>query len=104
GRMRRACKIRRHVLHDTGPAVVPGITTDDLDRVAHEAHLARGVYPSPLRYKGFPKSVCTLVNEVICHVIPDDRALIEGDIVNVDVTIYVDGVHGDTNATFCVGT
>ncbi|HMC69688.1 MAG TPA: type I methionyl aminopeptidase, partial [Mycobacteriales bacterium] len=76
---------------------------DELDRVAHEAHLARHVYPSPLRYKGFPKSVCTSVNEVICHGIPDDRALIEGDIVNVDVTVYVDGVHGDTNATFGVG-
>jgi methionyl aminopeptidase len=102
-RMRGACKIAREVLQETGAAVVPGITTDELDRVAHEAHVARGVYPSPLRYKGFPKSVCTSVNEVICHGIPDDRALVEGDIVNVDVTVYVDGVHGDTNATFCVG-
>jgi methionyl aminopeptidase len=103
-RMRGAGKIARDVLQATGAAVAPGVTTDELDRIAHEAHLARGVYPSPLRYKGFPKSVCTSVNEVICHGIPDDRALIEGDIVNVDVTIYVDGVHGDTNATFCVGT
>jgi methionyl aminopeptidase len=102
-RMRGAGKIAHEVLQETGAAVVPGITTDELDRVAHEAHLARGVYPSPLRYKGFPKSVCTSVNEVICHGIPDDRALVEGDIVNVDVTVYVDGVHGDTNATFCVG-
>ena len=61
------------------------------------------MYPSPLRYHGFPKSVCTSVNEVICHGIPDDRALVDGDIVNLDITVYVDGVHGDTNATFCVG-
>jgi len=102
-RMRVACRIARDVLQETGAAVAPGVTTDELDRVAHEAHVARGVYPSPLRYKGFPKSVCTSVNEVICHGIPDDRALLEGDIVNVDVTVFVDGVHGDTNATFCVG-
>ena len=88
---------------ETGAAVAPGVTTDELDRVAHEAHITRGVYPSPLGYRGFPKSVCTSVNEVICHGIPDDRALADGDIVNVDVTVYVDGVHGDTNATFCVG-
>jgi methionyl aminopeptidase len=103
-RMRVACRIARDVLQETGAAVAPGVTTDELDRVAHEAHVSRGVYPSPLRYKGFPKSVCTSVNEVICHGIPDDRALLEGDIVNLDITVYVDGVHGDTNATFCVGT
>src|SRR3954464_1663543 len=102
-RMRVACRIAREVLQETGAAVVPGVTTDELDRVAHEAHLARRVYPSPLRYKGFPKSLCTSVNEVICHGIPDDRALVEGDIVNLDVTIFLDGVHGDTNATFPVG-
>ena len=102
-RMRVAGRIARDVLRETGAAVAVGVTTDELDRVAHEAHLARGVYPSPLRYRGFPKSVCTSVNEVICHGIPDDRALLDGDIVNVDVTIYLDGVHGDTNATFCVG-
>ena len=102
-RMRGACKIARDVLQETGAAVAPGITTDELDRVAHEAHVTRGVYPSPLRYRGFPKSVCTSVNEVICHGIPDNRALADGDIVNIDVTVFVDGVHGDTNATFCVG-
>jgi methionyl aminopeptidase len=85
------------------------VTTDDLDAVAHEAYIARGGYPSPLGYRGssgapaFPKSICTSVNEVICHGIPDDRPLRDGDIVNVDVTIYLDGVHGDTNATFAVG-
>jgi methionyl aminopeptidase len=102
-RMRAAGKIARDVLAETGAAVAVGVTTDELDRVAHEAHVARGVYPSPLRYRGFPKSVCTSVNEVICHGIPDDRALVDGDIVNLDITVYVDGVHGDTNATFCVG-
>jgi methionyl aminopeptidase len=102
-RMRAAGKIARDVLAETGAAVAVGVTTDELDRVAHEAHLARHVYPSPLRYKGFPKSVCTSVNEVICHGIPDDRPLRGGEIVNVDVTIFLGGVHGDTNATFAVG-
>jgi methionyl aminopeptidase len=102
-RMRRACVIARDVLVETGAAVAPGVTTDELDRVAHDAHLARGVYPSPLGYHGFPKSLCTSVNEVICHGIPDDRALVDGDIVNLDITVFVDGVHGDTNATFLVG-
>ena len=102
-RLRAAGKIARDVLAETGAAVAVGVTTDELDRVAHEAHVSRGVYPSPLRYRGFPKSVCTSVNEVICHGIPDDRALVDGDIVNLDITVYVDGVHGDTNATFCVG-
>jgi methionyl aminopeptidase len=102
-RMRHAGRIARDVLAETGAAVAVGVTTDELDRVAHDAHVSRGVYPSPLRYRGFPKSVCTSVNEVICHGIPDDRALADGDIVNLDITVYVDGVHGDTNATFCVG-
>jgi methionyl aminopeptidase len=103
GRMRTACRVARDVLVEIGPAVQPGVTTDEVDRVAHEAHVTRGVYPSPLGYKGYPKSVCTSVNEVICHGIPDDRALVEGDIVNVDVTVFVGGVHGDTSATFLVG-
>jgi methionyl aminopeptidase len=102
-RMRVAGAIARDVLVETGAAVAPGVTTDEIDRISHEAHIARNVYPSPLGYRGFPKSVCTSVNEVICHGIPDDRALVEGDIVNIDVTVYVDGVHGDTNATFAVG-
>jgi methionyl aminopeptidase len=102
-RLRHAGRIARDVLAETGAAVAPGVTTDELDRIAHEAHVTRGVYPSPLRYRGFPKSVCTSVNEVICHGIPDDRALADGDIVNIDVTVFVDGVHGDTNATFGVG-
>ena len=102
-RMRLAGRIARDVLAETGAAVAPGVTTDEIDRIAHDAHIARGVYPSPLGYHGFPKSVCTSVNEVICHGIPDDRPLADGDIVNVDVTVFVDGVHGDTSATFLVG-
>jgi methionyl aminopeptidase len=102
-RMRVAGRIAREVLEEAGAAVAVGVTTDEIDRVAHEAHVRRGVYPSPLRYRGFPKSVCTSVNEIICHGIPDDRPLVDGDIVNIDVTVYVDGVHGDTNATFGVG-
>jgi methionyl aminopeptidase len=102
-RMRKACHVAREILDEVGAAVAPGMTTDEIDRISHAAHIARGVYPSPLRYNHFPKSLCTSVNEVICHGIPDDRALVEGDIVNLDVTVYVDGVHGDTNATFPVG-
>ena len=102
-KMRKAGLAAGEVLDAVAAAIEPGVTTDDLDAVAHEAYIARGGYPSPLGYKGFPKSVCTSVNEVICHGIPDDRKLRDGDIVNVDVTIYLNGVHGDTNATFPVG-
>ena len=102
-RMRRAGHAAAEVLAETAAAVRPGITTDELDAICHEACIARGGYPSPLNYNHFPKSLCTSVNEVICHGIPDDRALIDGDIVNLDVTIYLDGVHGDTNATYLVG-
>jgi methionyl aminopeptidase len=102
-RMRVAGALAAEVLLEVGAAVAVGVTTDELDAVAHDAYIARGGYPSPLGYRGFPKSVCTSVNEVICHGIPDDRALVDGDIVNLDVTIFLDGVHGDTNATFPVG-
>jgi methionyl aminopeptidase len=102
-RMRAAGRAAREVLLELAAAVAPGVTTDELDRICHEACLARGGYPSPLHYKGFPKSLCTSVNEVICHGIPDDRPLADGDIVNCDVTIYLGGVHGDCNATFLVG-
>ncbi|MGE3619371.1 MAG: type I methionyl aminopeptidase [Acidimicrobiia bacterium] len=102
--MRRAGRVAAEVLAETGAAVRPGITTDELDRICHEACLARDAYPSPLGYRGYPKSLCTSVNEVICHGIPDSRALLDGDIVNLDVTTYVGGVHGDTNATFLVGS
>lgn len=102
-KMRVACRIAAEVLEVTGAAVAPGVTTDDLDRVAHQAYLDRGAYPSTLNYHGYPKSICTSVNEVICHGIPDDRPLEDGDIVNIDVTAYIGGVHGDCNATFLVG-
>ena len=103
-RLRRAGRIAREILDEIGASVTPGITTDELDRISHDAHVRRGVYPSPLHYRGFPKSVCTSVNEVICHGIPDDRPLRDGDIVNVDVTVFTGGVHGDTDATYPVGT
>ena len=106
-RMRVAGRLAARALQEVGRHVVPGVTTDELDRVGHEFLLDHGAYPSTLGYKGFPKSVCTSVNEVICHGIPDARRLEDGDIVNVDVTAYltVDGVgaHGDTNRTYLVG-
>ena len=103
-RMRRAGRAAGEILATVGAAVAPGVTTDELDALCHEECIKRGGYPSPLNYGAFPKSLCTSVNEVICHGIPDDRALVDGDIINLDVTIYLDGVHGDTNATFPVGT
>jgi methionyl aminopeptidase len=83
--------------------IAPGVTTDHLDAVAHQAYIDEGGYPSTLGYRGYPKSVCTSVNEVVAHGIPDDRELVAGDTVNCDVTIYLDGMHGDCSRTFCVG-
>jgi methionyl aminopeptidase len=102
-RMRRSCRLAADVLVAVGQAVQPGVTTDELDAHCHETTVAHGAYPSPLNYHGFPKSLCTSVNEVVCHGIPDDRTLVDGDIVNLDVTVYREGVHGDTNATYTVG-
>ncbi|MDY7101993.1 MAG: type I methionyl aminopeptidase [Actinomycetota bacterium] len=102
-RMRRTGKLAATILRDVGAAVTPGITTEELDILAHEMAVAAGAYPSPLNYDGFPKAICTSVNEVICHGIPDSRKLAEGDICNIDVTVFREGVHGDTNATFYVG-
>lgn len=102
-RMRIAGQIAGQALEEVGRAVAPGVTTDDLDRVGHEFLLDHGAYPSTLGYRGFPKSLCTSLNEVICHGIPDSTELIEGDICNVDITAFIGGVHGDTNATFLVG-
>jgi methionyl aminopeptidase len=102
-RMRVAGRVAAEVLVVSGAAVAPGVTTEDLDLVAHDAYIERGAYPSTLNYHAYPKSICTSVNEVICHGIPDDRPLREGDIVNIDVTAYIGGVHGDCNATFYVG-
>jgi methionyl aminopeptidase len=102
-RMREAGRVAAEVLRLAGEAVGVGVTTDEIDQYVHDLCIERGAYPSPLNYNHFPKSVCTSVNEVICHGIPDDRALQDGDIVNLDVTTYLNGVHGDTNATFLVG-
>lgn len=102
-KMRLASKIAANALAEAGRAVAPGVTTDELDRVAHEYMIDHGAYPSTLGYKGFPKSCCTSLNEVICHGIPDSTVIEDGDIVNIDVTAYIDGVHGDTNATFLAG-
>jgi methionyl aminopeptidase len=102
-RIRAACRLAAQARDLVGSHVAPGVTTDELDRVGHEFLCDHGAYPSTLGYKGFPKSLCTSVNEVVCHGIPDARVLEEGDIVNIDITAYLDGVHGDTNATFLAG-
>lgn len=101
--MRVAGRIAAQALQAVGEAVRPGVTTDALDRIGHEFLVAHDAYPSTLGYRGFPKSLCTSVNEVICHGIPDSTVLEDGDICNVDITAFVGGVHGDTNATFLVG-
>ena len=102
-RMRHAGVMAADILRRAGDMVKPGVTTEEIDIFVHDLTIECGAYPSPLNYHGYPKSVCTSVNEVICHGIPDSRALEEGDIVNLDVTVFVNGVHGDTNATFAVG-
>ncbi|OIQ82876.1 methionine aminopeptidase 2 [mine drainage metagenome] len=102
-RIRVASTIAAQARDEVGRHVVPGVTTDELDRIGHEFMVDHGAYPSTLGYRGFPKSLCTSVNEVICHGIPDSTVLLDGDIVNIDVTAYIGGVHGDTNATFAVG-
>src|SRR3954454_2072813 len=102
-RMRVACRLAAQARELVGTHVRAGVTTDELDRIGHEFLCDHGAYPSTLGYKGFPKSLCTSVNEVVCHGIPDARVLQDGDIVNIDITAYLDGVHGDTNATFLAG-
>lgn len=102
-RMRIAGSAARRVLRKVAAEIGPGVTTDHLDAVCHAACIAEGGYPSPLNYNGYPKSLCTSVNEIICHGIPDSRALRDGDIVNCDVTIFLNGVHGDHSETFAIG-
>ncbi len=102
-KMRVAGRIAAQALEEVGRHVRPGITTDELDVIGHEFLLRHDAYPSTLGYRGYPKSLCTSVNEVICHGIPDSTALRDGDIVNVDITAFIDGVHGDTDATFLCG-
>jgi len=101
--MRVAGRVAAQALRAGGELVAPGVTTDAIDAVVHEFLCDHGAYPATLDYRGFPKSCCTSVNEVICHGIPDARPLEDGDIVKIDVTSYLDGVHGDTCATFLVG-
>lgn len=101
--MRVAGRIAADALVEVGRHVAPGVSTDHLDLVGHEFLCDHGAYPSTLGYRGFPKSLCSSLNEVICHGIPDSTDLQEGDICNIDITAYIGGVHGDTNATFFVG-
>jgi methionyl aminopeptidase len=106
-RMRIACRLAGETLVEVGKHIRPGITTDDINTLVHELTVKQDAWPSPLNYRGFPKSVCTSVNEVVCHGIPGKRVLNDGDIVNVDVTTFYpreNGFHGDTSATFYVGT
>jgi len=101
--VREACQLGRKMLDLAHRMIRVGITTEEIDKAVHEATIKAGAYPSPLNYHNFPKSCCTSVNEVICHGIPDTRPLEDGDIVNVDITVYYKGYHGDLNETFCVG-
>jgi len=102
-KIRKAGRIAAQAIELAGAAAKPGVTTDQLDKIVHEFVTSQGAYPSTLGYRNYPKSCCTSINEVICHGIPDDTALEEGDIVNIDVTAFLDGFHGDSNQTFEVG-
>ncbi|GJE87537.1 methionyl aminopeptidase [Phanerochaete sordida] len=102
-KLRRAARLARRVLTYAGSLVSPGVTTEGIDAKVHEFIIRHNAYPSPLQYSGFPKSCCTSVNNVIAHGIPDARPLKDGDIVNIDITVFLDGYHGDTSRTFLVG-
>lgn len=102
-KMRKAGQLAAQALRACAEVVRVGGPTDEIDRVGHQYLCDHGAYPSTLGYKGYPKSLCTSVNECVCHGIPDSRRLEDGDICNIDITAYLDGVHGDTNATFLVG-
>lgn len=102
-RMRIAGSIAARALNAVAAHIEPGVTTDELDRIGHEFLCDHNAYPSTLGYRGFPKSLCTSINEVICHGIPDSTRLVEGDIINIDITAFINGVHGDTDATYPVG-
>ena len=102
-RIRESGTIAARAIQAVGAAIQPGITTEELDIIGHEFVIAHGAYPSTLGYRGYPKSSCTSVNEVICHGIPDDTVLQDGDIINIDITAFKNGVHGDSNVTFLVG-
>ena len=102
-KMRIAGRIAADAIAHTASFIAPGVSTDELDVIAHEYLIAQNAWPATLDYRGFPKSICTSVNEVICHGIPDARPLEDGDLISIDITAYIDGVHGDTCATFGVG-
>ena len=102
-RMRIAGSIAARALNEVAAHIEPGVTTDELDRIGHEFLCDHNAYPSTLGSRGFPKSLCTSINEVICHGIPDSTRLVEGDIINIDITAFINGVHGDTDATYPVG-
>jgi len=102
-RIRSAGRVAAGAIEAVGAAITPGVTTDYLDGIAHDYVISHGAYPSTLGYRGFPKSCCTSLNETICHGIPDDTVIQDGDIVNVDITAYLDGMHGDLNKTFFAG-
>lgn len=103
-RLRHSCKIAKKILNTVCNAVRVGVTTEELDEIAHQECIKHGGYPSPLNYRGFPKSLCTSINNVICHGIPSSKQVIkDGDIINCDVTIYLNGMHGDCSKTVCVG-
>lgn len=102
-KIRAAGRIAAQAIQLVGEACKPGVTTDELDRIGHEFVISQGAYPSTLGYRGFPKSLCSSINEVICHGIPDDTVLQDGDIINIDITAFKDGFHGDSNVTFLVG-
>uniref|UniRef100_A0A8C5KGJ4 Methionine aminopeptidase n=1 Tax=Jaculus jaculus TaxID=51337 RepID=A0A8C5KGJ4_JACJA len=101
--LRQACQLARHVLLLAGKSLKVDMTTEEIDTLVHQEIISHNAYPSPLGYGGFPKSVCTSVNNVLCHGIPDSRPLQDGDIINIDVTVYYNGYHGDTSETFLVG-
>lgn len=101
--IRESGRIAAGAVEAVGAAVRPGATTNELDAIAHEYLVANGAYPSTLGYRGFPKSCCTSLNEVICHGIPDDTVIVEGDLVNIDITAFKNGMHGDLNKTFVAG-
>ncbi|XP_050532572.1 methionine aminopeptidase 1D, mitochondrial [Daktulosphaira vitifoliae] len=101
--MRQSCKLAKFVLDSTRSLMKVGITTDEIDQFAHNLIIDNNAYPSPLNYKGFLKSICTSINNVVCHGIPDDRPLQNGDIISVDVSVYLNGFHGDCAATYCIG-
>ena len=102
-KMRASCKLAALTIEHVEKFIIPGVKTKDIDKICHDFMSARGAIPATLNYRGYPKSTCTSVNEVICHGVPDDTELVEGDIVNVDITCNLNGYFGDTSKTFLVG-